>query len=76
MTALILQTVPFIEMMKPKAQAFYHTFLHALDAYAEAKMRKAVPVRKLRRAQRRIDRYRRLMHVEHKSPDTTTPAER
>jgi hypothetical protein len=36
-------------------------------------VRKAVPIRELRRAQRRIDHFRRLMHAERKS-SVTPPA--
>ena len=44
--------------------------LDALDAFAEAKMRNAVPERELRRAQRNINRYRRLMHADNRVPST------
>jgi hypothetical protein len=67
MTALLLQATPFVEMVAPKLQTVYRRFLHALDAFAEAKMRSAVPEQKLRRAQREINHYRRLMHANHKS---------
>ena len=40
MTALILQVTPFVEMVTPKLQAVYMRFLHAFDAFAEARMRK------------------------------------
>ena len=76
MTALILQSTPFVELVKPTARALHRGFLQALDAYAEARMRKAVPLRELRRAQLRIDHLRRLMHPEHKSPVTPPPARR
>jgi hypothetical protein len=41
-------------------------FLHAFDAFAEAKMRNAVPEWQLRRAQRELDRHRRLMRAKNK----------
>ena len=62
MTAMFLQAAPFVETMAPKLQSVYVRFLHALDAFAAARMRKAVPERQLRKARREIDRYRRLMH--------------
>jgi hypothetical protein len=68
MTALILRATPFIEMVAPKMQALYLRFLHALDAFAEAKMRNAVSERQLRKAQHEINRYRALMHADHASP--------
>lgn len=71
MTALILQATPFVEMVAAKLQSAYLRFLHALDAFAEARMRNAVPERELRRARREINRYHRLMHADHKVPVKT-----
>ena len=62
MTAQLLQAMPFAVMAAPKVQAAYRRFLGALDDFAAAKTRNAVPERELRRAQREINRYRRLMH--------------
>lgn len=56
MTALTLQIRRFVEKATPKLQAAYRWFLGALDALAEAKMRKA---------QDEIDRSRRLLHHDH-----------
>ena len=62
MTALIsLQATPFVEMVATKLQAVYLRLLGALDAFAEAKMRNAVPEWQLRKAQREVTHYRRLM---------------
>ena len=66
MTALVLQATPFVEMVAPRLQAVYMRFLHAFDAFAEAKMRNAVPEWQLRRAQRQLDRHRRLMRAKNK----------
>jgi hypothetical protein len=52
-------------MVAPKLQAFYQRFLQALDSFAEARMRNAVPEWRLRKAQREIKRPRRLMHADH-----------
>jgi hypothetical protein len=68
MTALILQATPLVQTVAPTVRTIYRRFLHALDAFAEAKMRNAVPEEKLRKAQRQINHYRRLMH---KSPANT-----
>jgi hypothetical protein len=68
MTALILHAAPFVKMVAPKLQAVYLRFLNALDAFAEARMRNAVPEWQLRKAERETSRYRRLMHANHKSP--------
>jgi hypothetical protein len=68
MTTVIMQATPFVEMVAPKLRTIYLRFLRALDAFAEAKMRNAVPKRRLRKAQRNVIRYRRRMHVDHESP--------
>ena len=68
MTALILQATPFVKMVGPKLQAIYKRVLQALDAFAESRMRNAVPEWQLRRAQRELDRCRRLMRARNKSP--------
>ena len=64
MTTLIMQATPFVEMVAPKLQAIYLRFLHAFDAFAEAKMRSAVPTRQLHESQREINRVARLMPVQ------------
>jgi hypothetical protein len=71
MTALILQVIPFVEVVTPKLRAVYMRFLHALDAFAEARMRNAVPAWQLRRAQRELDRCRRLTRAKNKLPGKT-----
>jgi hypothetical protein len=53
MTAPILRAMPLVEMVVPKLRTVYRGFLHALDAFAEARMRNAVPEWQLRKAQRR-----------------------
>ena len=58
MSTLIMQATPFVEMVAPKLQAMYLQFLNALDAFAEAKMRSAVPTRQLQEFQREIGRVR------------------
>ena len=65
MTTLILQAAPFAEMVTAKLQSLYRQFLQALDDFAEARMRKAVPEWQLRKARREINRYRRLMQTGH-----------
>ena len=76
MTALILQARPFVERVAPKVQAVYQQFLHALDAFAEARMRNAVPQWRLRKAQREFNHYRRRMHADHKSQGNAVRTER
>ena len=62
MTALILQATPFVQAVAPTFRSICRRVRHVLDAFAEAKMRNAVPEEKLRKAQRQIDHYRRLIH--------------
>jgi hypothetical protein len=56
MTAQILQETPFANGLAPKLQAVYARLLDAVNAFAEAKMRKAVPMRQLRRCKPRSRR--------------------
>jgi hypothetical protein len=63
MTAQTLRATPSFGMAAPKLRAACRRFLDALDAFAQAKARRAVPEHELHRAQREIDRYRRLMHA-------------
>jgi len=72
MITRILRGAPVAGMVALKLQTVYQRFLDALDAFAEAKMRNAVPERELRRAQRNINRYRRLMHADNRVPSTGT----
>jgi hypothetical protein len=74
MSARILRSMPYTGMVAPKLETVYRWFLDALDAFAAAKMRKAVPEHELRRAQREINRYRRLLHAHQKLPVKTAPA--
>ena len=52
MTALIVRAMPLVEIVVPKLRTAYLGFLHALDTFAEARMRNAVP-NWARKAQRR-----------------------
>jgi hypothetical protein len=72
MTAQLLQATPLVELVAPKLQTACRRFLSALDTFAQAKARRAVPEHELRRAKREIDRYQRLMHADHKLPVRTT----
>jgi hypothetical protein len=67
MTTLIMQATPFVGMVAPKLQSICVRLLHAIDAFAEAKMRNAVPTSQLRRAERETDRCRRLIRAGRKS---------
>jgi hypothetical protein len=61
MTALILQATPFVELVAHRLQAVGQRIVRALDAFAEAKMRGAVPEHEQRRSQREIKRYCQIM---------------
>ena len=43
MTVLILQATPFVQAVAPALRTAYRRLLHALDVFAEARMRNAVP---------------------------------
>ena len=66
MTALILHSTPFVELVVLKLQAIGQRIVSALDAFAEAKMQNAVPEYELRRSEREINRYCQIM--EHAAP--------
>jgi hypothetical protein len=74
MTTVNLKAKPFVEIVATKLQIAYLRCLHALDDFAEARMRNAVPERQLRKADRAINRYRRLLHADHESPAKTERA--
>ena len=76
MTAQTLRATPSFGMAAPKLRAAFQRFLDALDAFAQAKARRAVPEHELRRAQREIDRYRRLMHANSQLPTPRGAAQR
>jgi hypothetical protein len=67
MTAQTLRAAPAFMVAAPKLRPAWRRFLNALDAFAQEKARRAVPEHELRRAQREIDRYRRLMHANSRS---------
>jgi hypothetical protein len=60
-------------MVAPEAQDRLPAFLGVLDDFAAAKMRNAVPGQELRRAEREIDRYRRLVHATHAAAAKAPP---
>ena len=66
MTALILGATPLLEAVVSKMHALGLGLVRALDAFAQARVRNAVPEWQLRKAQREIDRYRQLMHADRK----------
>jgi hypothetical protein len=68
MTAQILQMTPFAALVAPMLRTACRRFLGALEAFAAAKTRNAVPEHELRRAEREIDHYRQLMHPVRKLP--------
>jgi hypothetical protein len=74
MAAQFLRATSSFGMAAPKLRTACHRFLDALDAFAQTKARKAVPEHELRRAQREINRYRRLMHANSRLPPKTATA--
>jgi hypothetical protein len=65
MTALTLQVIPSVAS---QFQAAHMRAVHAFDTFAKARMHDAVPQWQLRRAQRELDRCRRLMRAKNKLP--------
>jgi hypothetical protein len=61
MTTLTLRTAPFTQSIVAKAKDGCALLLRALDAFAENRMRNAVPEHELLRAEREIRRCRRLV---------------
>jgi hypothetical protein len=68
MTALTLRVIPSVEMVASQFQATHMRIVHAFDAFAKARMHDAVPQWQLRRAQRELDRCRRLIRAKNKLP--------
>ena len=68
MTTLTLRAIPSVEMVASKFQAAHMRVVHAFDPFAKARMHDAVPQWQLRRAQRELDRCRRLMRAKNKLP--------
>lgn len=61
MTAITFNTVSDSAKWTAKLRSLLTTIANALDAYAAHRMQHAVPDHELRRAERTIGRYRRLM---------------
>jgi hypothetical protein len=66
MTAPTFLVIPSVEMVASQFQATHMRTAHAFDAFAKARMHDAVPQWQLRRAQRELDRCRRLMRAKNK----------
>jgi hypothetical protein len=64
MTALILRATPLAEMVVLRLQALGRRILRAVNAFGEARARKAVPEWQLRKVQRDMRRCRQLMLAE------------
>jgi hypothetical protein len=73
MTALMLGARSLFEMAAPKFHAVYQTLLRGLDAFAEARMRKAVPASQLRKARREVNRFHRLMRADQQTSTKELP---
>ena len=64
MTTLVLSTAAIVATAKPKIRALRRQIANALDAFARAQVRQTVSERQLRKAQRDIGRYSRMMHTD------------
>jgi hypothetical protein len=74
MSAQTLRAAPFFGQAAPRLCAACQRFLRAIDAFAQEKARRAVPEHELRRAQREIDRFCRLMHAHNRRAAKSAPA--
>ena len=70
MTALILQATPLSKWSRPSSRPSTCVFC-SLGRLCRGRMRNAVPAWQLRRAQRELDRCRRLMRAKNKLPAKT-----
>lgn len=61
MTELLIQATPFMEIAMLKLKTATARVVSALDAFATAKARNAIPDWRLRKVQREINRCRRLI---------------
>ena len=68
MTSQILRATPVAGRVALKLQTVCQQFLKALDAFAEAKIRNAVPQRELHREKREINGCRQLEHADQSLP--------
>jgi hypothetical protein len=62
MSVQMLQTTSFVVKIAQKLRALYLLLLRAIDAYAAARIRHAVPGWQVHKVQREINRCHRLMH--------------
>jgi hypothetical protein len=68
MNALPLQVTPSVEMVASQLEATHMRVVHAFDTFGKARMHDAVPQWQLRRAQRELDRHRRLIRAKNELP--------
>jgi hypothetical protein len=66
MAPLVMEAGPSARATATKLQALRRAVVRALEQFTAAKICNAVPEHELRRAQRAIDRYRRLIHADNK----------
>jgi hypothetical protein len=62
MTAITFTAAPLVAALTPKIRGFFNVLSEALDSFAEARMRNAVPEWALRQSEREIRHYRHLIH--------------
>ena len=68
MTTITFNTAPRMAAVTSKLQSFFGLLGDALDAFAMYRMQRAVPESEIRRAEREISRYRKLMNPNHTAP--------
>jgi hypothetical protein len=68
MTAITFNTAPRMAAVASKLKSLLGLLGDALDKFAMYRMQHAVPESEMRRAEREIARYRRLMRADQTSP--------
>jgi hypothetical protein len=73
MNAILLKAAPHVAMIAPRMQKWASRLSAALDAFAEARLRKAIPHRYLLRMQQDLDRASALMQPQERAADKRMP---
>ena len=73
MNAIRLNVAPHLAMIAPRMRKWALRLSAALDAFAEARLRKAIPHRYLLRMQRDLDRANALLQPQERARDERMP---
>ena len=73
MNAIRLNAAPHLAMIAPRLRKWASRLSAALDAFAEARMRKAIPHRYLLRMRQDLDRANALLQPQERAGDRRMP---